>query len=175
MLTTAQSENRNGVRTAEPAKSTGLHARSGKPPAQSESRLARLQSAHGNQHLQRLMNRGVLQAKLTVNQPGDVYEQEADRVADAIMRTADPTYGQSANVSPAALAGVQRMCSECEHELQRSPFPIQRSCSKCEGNTDPEPDMNVQTKPAPGGAPTVGHETEAHIGTLRGRGESLPS
>jgi hypothetical protein len=27
-----------------------------------------------------------LQAKLTVSQPGDVYEQEADRVADQVMR-----------------------------------------------------------------------------------------
>src|SRR2546423_758423 len=27
-----------------------------------------------------------LQAKLTINQPGDVYEQEADRVAEQVMR-----------------------------------------------------------------------------------------
>ncbi|MCH5716210.1 hypothetical protein [Niabella hibiscisoli] len=30
-----------------------------------------------------------LQAKLTVNQPNDVYEQEADAVADKVMRTMD--------------------------------------------------------------------------------------
>ncbi len=30
-----------------------------------------------------------LQAKLTINQPGDVYEQEADRVAEQVMRMAD--------------------------------------------------------------------------------------
>jgi hypothetical protein len=29
---------------------------------------------------------GVIQTKLTVNQPGDVYEQEADRIADAVMQ-----------------------------------------------------------------------------------------
>ncbi|MFZ4635596.1 MAG: hypothetical protein ACOYNO_15430, partial [Saprospiraceae bacterium] len=29
------------------------------------------------------------QAKLTVNQPGDTYEQEADRVADQVMRMKD--------------------------------------------------------------------------------------
>src|SRR6266550_3286032 len=33
----------------------------------------------------------VLQAKLTVNEPGDQYEQEADRVAERVMRMPDPT------------------------------------------------------------------------------------
>jgi hypothetical protein len=31
-----------------------------------------------------------VQAKLTINQPGDVYEQEADRVADTVMRMPGP-------------------------------------------------------------------------------------
>ena len=33
---------------------------------------------------------GPLQTKLTINQPGDRYEQEADRIADQIMRMPDP-------------------------------------------------------------------------------------
>jgi len=32
----------------------------------------------------------LVQAKLTINQPNDRYEQEADRVADAVMRMAEP-------------------------------------------------------------------------------------
>jgi hypothetical protein len=32
----------------------------------------------------------LLQAKLTINQPGDKYEQEADRVADMVMRMPEP-------------------------------------------------------------------------------------
>jgi len=31
-----------------------------------------------------------IQAKLKIGQPGDVYEQEADRVADAVMRVPEP-------------------------------------------------------------------------------------
>jgi hypothetical protein len=31
-----------------------------------------------------------LQAKLTVGAPNDIYEQEADRVADAVMRMPEP-------------------------------------------------------------------------------------
>ena len=33
----------------------------------------------------------VLQAKLTVNPPGDRYEQEADRIADLIARMPEPS------------------------------------------------------------------------------------
>src|SRR5262249_326955 len=53
----------------------------------------------GNQGVQRLMSEIVghskssaqthspaIQAKLTVSQPGDVHEREADRVAEAVMR-----------------------------------------------------------------------------------------
>jgi hypothetical protein len=32
----------------------------------------------------------LVQAKLTINQPGDRYEQEADRVADMVMRMPEP-------------------------------------------------------------------------------------
>ncbi len=43
-----------------------------------------LQRALGNEAF------GVLQAKLTLGQPSDKYEQEADRVADAVMRMGKP-------------------------------------------------------------------------------------
>jgi len=33
---------------------------------------------------------GVIQAKLTVNTPGDIYEQEADRVSEQVMRMPEP-------------------------------------------------------------------------------------
>ena len=44
----------------------------------------------GNQALQRLLRIRAIQAKLTVNQPGDKYEQEADRVAEQIVRVPEP-------------------------------------------------------------------------------------
>ncbi len=45
-----------------------------------------LQRTIGNQAVQELTRSGTLQAKLSIGQPGDVYEQEADRVADQVMR-----------------------------------------------------------------------------------------
>ncbi len=34
---------------------------------------------------------GVIQAKLKIGQPNDIYEQEADRIADQVMRMPEPT------------------------------------------------------------------------------------
>jgi len=63
------------------------HSRSVNP---SVDRILFLQRTVGNQAVQRLLRSGALQAKLRIGQPGDVYEQEADRVADAVMRMPEP-------------------------------------------------------------------------------------
>src|SRR5262245_57129436 len=39
-----------------------------------------------------------LQTKLRINQPGDAYEQEADRVAEQVMRMPDPTVDTKASL-----------------------------------------------------------------------------
>lgn len=55
------------------------------------------------------------QAKLTVNQPGDSYEQEADTVADRVMRMPDATQ-PVASFSKVSVADLQRKCAACEEE-----------------------------------------------------------
>jgi hypothetical protein len=54
--------------------------------ASSVDRILYLQRTIGNQAVSRLIRSKALQAKLRIGQPGDVYEQEADRVADEVMR-----------------------------------------------------------------------------------------
>jgi len=44
----------------------------------------------GSQAVQRLSKSAVIQAKLQIGQPNDIYEQEADRVADAVMQMPEP-------------------------------------------------------------------------------------
>ena len=44
----------------------------------------------GNQAVQRLFKSGVIQARLRIGQPNDIYEQEADRVAEQVMRMPEP-------------------------------------------------------------------------------------
>jgi hypothetical protein len=61
---------------------------SGMHTAQRASVLLALQQTHGNRYVQRVVSG--IQAKLVVGQPGDAYEQEADRVADQVMRMPEP-------------------------------------------------------------------------------------
>ena len=82
------------------------------------SHFAGLQRAIGNQAVLRLLSRSVpaLQKRLTINQPGDQYEQEADRVAEQVMRMPDPVAAPSLPASPQKGASLQRKCAECEEE-----------------------------------------------------------
>lgn len=49
--------------------------------------LSDLQSSYGNAYVQRLLRSRALQAKLTVNPPDDIYEKEADRVAEIVTKS----------------------------------------------------------------------------------------
>ena len=52
--------------------------------------MAGVQSSIGNHAVQRLISSPYIQTKLHVSTPGDPFEQEADRVADSVMRMPDP-------------------------------------------------------------------------------------
>jgi hypothetical protein len=53
--------------------------------------VAVLQRSIGNQGVAQLYRSGLLQAKLKIGELNDIYEQEADRMADRIMRMPEPT------------------------------------------------------------------------------------
>jgi hypothetical protein len=111
-----------------------------------------LQQSIGNARLA-----AMLQPKLSVSQPDDVYEQEADRVADTVLRLPEPADG----ISPTSAPHVQRLCAECEEGLQRQ-APKEK---------DEEP---LQTKSETDGTPAVSPEVEDAIHALPGRGSPLP-
>lgn len=87
-------------------------------PAQLPGAMKLRPPAISNQAMQRALTSRVLQAKLTVNQSGDMYEQEADRVAEQVMRMPDPAVVQRQTNSSAPLNALQRKCAECEKEEQ---------------------------------------------------------
>jgi len=109
---------------------------------------AHLQRAYGNQAVLQMMklSRPSIQPKLVVNEPGVAYEQEADRVADQVMRMPAP-----------------------EFSIAAAPPQISRKCTACEE----EDKKKLQTKPAgpagatPGEAPPIVHEV------LRAPGQPL--
>src|ERR1041385_1630358 len=56
------------------------------------------------------------QPKLTINAPNDIYEQEADAVADKVMRMPDKSFVNTPTFFKPALIPVQRKCAACEEE-----------------------------------------------------------
>jgi hypothetical protein len=55
------------------------------------------------------------QSKLTINQPNDIYEQEADHMADKVMRMTASSVNQNTFFRP-AVGPLQRKCQACEEE-----------------------------------------------------------
>lgn len=73
-----------------------------------------LQSTIGNQAVGKLIKSGALQAKLKIGQPGDIYEQEADRMAERVMRMPEPQVSKKTDISnPARNNSIQRKCPGC--------------------------------------------------------------
>ncbi|MEX2512674.1 MAG: DUF4157 domain-containing protein [Cyclobacteriaceae bacterium] len=56
-----------------------------------------------------------IQPKITINQPNDVYEQEADAMADKVMRMTDHENMGQSFFSP-RVSSLQRKCAHCEEE-----------------------------------------------------------
>ena len=92
---------------AEPTAAEAAHAST----APSSPLAAGLAQQLGNQNFLRLLRARMLQAKLTVSHPQDSYEQEADRVAEQVMRMPAPT-----TVSP--VGAIQRL-PDGERDVRR--------------------------------------------------------
>jgi len=65
---------------------------------------------------------GIIQRKLAVGEANGLLEQEADRVADQVMRMPGPADGLLA-VHEAPRTGLQRACATCEEEAARAGAP----------------------------------------------------
>ena len=153
-MKTAQQEARQRVATAQsPPVTVADRSRNG------SALLLDLQRTQGNRHVQRLLRSGLIQAKLTVSEPGDRFEQEADRVADQVMRMAEPEVTNrgaacGANISCAGAEGAEKIGRQMAEEE--------------------EEEKTVQTKEAAGQAPELSENMHRRVGDLAGRGAPLP-
>ncbi len=91
------------------------------------------------------------QAKLTINKPGDEYEQEADAVADKVMRMPDRTPRNNLFFQP-AISAIQRKCAHCEEQEKQQ----------------------LQRKETNNSAVTRDQELDSYVENLSGRGQRLP-
>jgi hypothetical protein len=115
------------VQPAKPNRPAPIHRKSSNPRM-------------GNQTVQRLLRDGVIQAKLTINQPGDRFEQEADQVAEEVMHMPAPQALERAAISGlASPTRIHRTCGQCEEGLGSRPVAIQRLCPECEEELHRQP------------------------------------
>ncbi|MCE8427117.1 MAG: DUF4157 domain-containing protein [Candidatus Methanoperedens sp.] len=80
-----------------------------------------LQRTIGNQAVGRLLKSGVLQAKLKIGQPGDIYEQEADRVAEQVMAPSAHLTSNSAS------ARIQRISGKSNAQMDSAPASVDQA------------------------------------------------
>jgi outer membrane protein OmpA-like peptidoglycan-associated protein len=114
------------------------------------------------------MKSGALQARLRIGAPGDVYEQEADRVAEQVMRMPKPQ----------AISGytpsIQRACPKCENdELKRQPIKEEDEEKKLQRRPVEEEEEALQAKATSGNISEVNPDIESNIQSLKGRGKPL--
>jgi len=75
--------------------------------------------AHANkQNNERSFFGPLIQPKLTINQPNDIYEQEADAMADKVMRMTGKDAVQMKFFTP-SISTIQRKCTHCEEEEKK--------------------------------------------------------
>jgi hypothetical protein len=118
--------------------------------------VTQLQRAYGNRYVQRLLNSEAVQAKLTINAPGDVYEQEADEVAEAVTRNTK--------------AAVKR---QEEEELQMQPGEGEEEEEVQAQRQEEEEEEELQAQPDDGTVATVAGDIETRINSARGGGQPL--
>lgn len=165
--------------------------------------ILHLQRTMGNQAVQRLLKSGTIQAKLTIGKPNDKYEQEADRVAEQVMRMPEPN--QSLVNGHSSLAQRKSGCPECpeKEEIQTKPLAeqitplVQRQVgpekeeesvqgkllqrqekeeeeqTKLQRQPEEEEEKPVQAKPANSQTPSVSSKIESGINSLKGGGQPL--
>ena len=120
---------------------------------------------------------GMIQTKLKINEPGDIYEQEADRVADAVMQMPEP--------------GVQREVEpEEEERLQAKPLVnqitplvhVQRQEETKEEEEEEEPieelekeeEEPIMTKGISGKKPLIRNDLQMRLNQSRDGVQPLP-
>ena len=112
--------------------------------------------------IRRILRSTGVQAKLTIGQPNDKYEQEADRVADQVMAMPDPK--------------LQRQPEPEEEEeiLQTKPLADQITPLIQRQEEPPEEEEETAQAKGDGGPTTASSTVESGINSMRGGGQPLP-
>jgi hypothetical protein len=126
----------------------------------------------GNQAVQRLFKSKDIQAKLRIGESNDIYEQEADRVADEVMRMPEQQVQQQPEEEKDAVL------NDSEGTIQPKPLAdqitplVQRQVEPQEEEKEEEEEI-LQTKEISGQPHEVTPDLESRIQALKGGGQPL--
>jgi len=107
--------------------------------------------------IRHILRRPSVQTKLTIGAPHDKYEQEADRVADQVMRMRDPSPVEPTPSEPK----IQHVCEECEEEVRRQTIE------------EEEEELLQPKRDSESGGSLLGPETQGRITAMRQGGAPL--
>jgi hypothetical protein len=142
--TNEKAANRKTATTARPSNDSHGISSFATGPRDSSIRLRR---AIGNQAVQRFMNSNkgfefskinIIQPKLKISQPEDIYEQEADRVAEKVMRMSVSDDSSMPTISTNE-ESVDRKCIACkmkEKEEEKEKMNVSRKLSSTVSNLE---------------------------------------
>ena len=148
---------------------TFARAKKGCPSGSLPRRVADPFSVDATRQAQRAAVRRILrgpsiQTKLTVSAPGDVYEQEADRVADEVMRLPEQQLQESFT------CGAE-VCPRVENESHQGTPLSDRITSSFQRKTEEE---LLQTKSAACDMPEMTPGMASAIASMQGGGQPMP-
>jgi len=153
-------------------------------PRTAHDQIMLLQRTIGNKAAGRLLRPGLIQPKLTVSHPNDIHEQEADRVADEVMRMPDavmqrqPLEEEEQKVQTKPIATqitplVQRVAPLEEEEKLQAKANIGVAPSLAQRQPEKEEEELVQAEALSGRTPEVSSKIEGRISALQGGGRPL--
>jgi len=179
---TAQSTNQTQPKVA--ATNSGDREELSKVEHQSEQPIG-IWHRFGNLPVQVDAVPAIIQPKLNINHPDDPFEQEADRMAEQVMRMAE----SNSSGNPLSLLSnqvIQRKCTTCGGELEEEqedmgetvmrkaiPITIQRKCSACEAKKDEE-NQTLMRKAAGIGGYEASPSLSNQLSLTKGSGAPLP-
>jgi hypothetical protein len=174
-----QTSNTTAPQVKETHPATLIQRAKADPSSLSSDEVLTLQSAIGNREVSRLLagrSATKVQAKLTIGQPGDKYEQEADRVASQVVEQlhapASAQLAQGQSVQRQDIEEEELQTKPSISDLQRSPLSpeVQREAMPDEDELQAKSILQPQEAIAVRDAST---DLESAIQSARGSGQPL--
>jgi len=134
--------------------------------AQRTNIVLHLQRTYGNSYVQRLLRSMSIQAKMTVSAPGDIYEQEADSVAEKVVR------GLNSQVQRQEEEEELQMKLTSEIQRQEEEEELQMKLAS-EVQRQEEEEEELMMKPDDGSVAQLSEAVEARINAACGNGQQL--